>query len=625
MPLQESTASLHALKDALSFLAQSWRPGERLSCTPEGGRDCKGLVDAINGLLDSREELLVQIPVPLLLSDEHGKILFHNKALLALCGQAPDDSLLDMEESSLFDMGQQNGASTAVFLDSKIHACTIAGNTLTCEASLIRNKGLPVPVRCFRTQLVSGGRSLTLSTLYDMTERDAMEKRLRQMAYFDPLTGLPNRNSFLDELDREIRKFLDSGGYLFSVILADMDRFKLVNEQIGSREADKVLLEVVERIKTILGGFATIFRIGGDEFAAIIHGTNSREYMESLLTRLQRLITMPISMDGDNLFPSASIAAILDIAEDVSSAQLLARLSDAVTEAKKQGFGTIHFESSSPEKRRMQAGNRANLLTLTAEIQNSLTLSHFVPYFQPIYQLSTRRLAGFETLVRWHHPSRGILSPAAFIAAAEESGLIADIDRQIISRAIETLRSLSEKANGTPFFISANVSGASLRDFGFVPFIESEMSNASLPPDNFVLEVTESMLIDNLDMASAQLEAIKRLKVRIALDDFGTGYSSLQYINQLPIDCIKIDKSFMDQLFTSPKTSGMVKTIIDMAHTLNLKIVVEGIENEDQVLWLSDFDVQGQGYFFSQPVPLNEAESLLKDAVAFESLLPPQK
>ena len=257
---------------------------------------------------------------------------------------------------------------------------------------------------------------------------------------------------------------------------------------------------------------------------------------------------------------------------------------------------------------------------MTEDIQASLLQSRFVPYFQPIYNTASMQLLGFETLARWRHPDSGVLLPSAFLSEAEESGQVTDIDKNIVSKAIAAMEDFSRKNPHLPFFLSANASGLSLLDPSFIPFIGSELERASFPPDRFVLELTEDILTENLEEIRARLEALKKLNIRIALDDFGTGCSSLQYVSQLPIDCVKIDRSFIEQIFKSQRTTSLVRTIIETAQALGLDVIAEGIETKDQNLWLADFNVNGQGYFFSTPLSMEKTEEFLKDASAFEGL-----
>jgi EAL domain-containing protein (putative c-di-GMP-specific phosphodiesterase class I) len=249
-------------------------------------------------------------------------------------------------------------------------------------------------------------------------------------------------------------------------------------------------------------------------------------------------------------------------------------------------------------------------------MRRGLASQEFIPYFQPIYRQSPTRLIGFEALVRWNHPS-GVLPSGAFVRQAEETGLIAKIDKNVISRAIKTAKKWSEAYPETPFVVSVNASRASFKDPSFVPFILNRLEKNELSAKYFVLEVTEGIFIESFEEAIEKLNLLKDRGVKIALDDFGTGYSSLQYVSQLPLNYIKIDKSFIDQLFSSEKAMRMVRSIIDMVGMLGLGVVAEGVESVPQLDWLAEYkDTRVQGYFFSPPLPPEEAECILADANA---------
>jgi len=445
------------------------------------------------------------------------------------------------------------------------------------------------------------------------------------MAFYDASTGLPNRHSFLDDLEKEIRHVGTTPNYVFSVVLLNLDKFKLINEQMGARDADLVLLEITRRIGSMTEGFAGFYRIGGDEFAIVVRGTNSKDYVASLLQRIQRLIGTPVLMRGKTVSPSASFGVVLETGADSTCDIILTQLSDALIVGKKRGMGTITFYSPEAVSEYVERP-RYNLLNTQVEMRQALQTSQFIAYLQPVYTLSPLGLSGFEALARWAHPTRGILTPNAFIPLAEETGLIAWLDRSIIRQSIAILKKWMRESPSMPISISANASGASLADPDFIPFVRDQIREISSAPEHFTLEVTEGILIRNLKGVQTQLDQLREMGIKISLDDFGTGFSSLQYINQLPIDWIKIDKSFMDQLFQTEKTLGMVRSILNMAAELKLGIVAEGVESEDQVRWLTENGsetlkekLRGQGYFFSRPVPQAEAESLLADAMAFQN------
>ncbi len=610
-PFQPVAPSFDLLNEALATLL----PSDGGNGTALSGRQAAS--PSTEQLLASRDAILDQLPAPLVISDEQDRILYVNRALLSLIN-CPEDFLQGKKLSSILIPRAKLDPQSE---DAQDPAEREMQDLPDGQALILLGaEGAALPVKQLARSLTWNARKLTLSVLLDLSEQQAANERLLRIAYYDSLTGLPNRDCFMDSLSQELRKRNGADGYTFSVVLLNMDRFKLLNEQYGSDTADKVLIEVAERTKTILHGFATIFRTGGDEVMAILKGVSSQSYLESALDRLLKLISIPIWINGDSVFPSACLTAMLDIPKEFTALQVLSRLSSSMKTAKKRGLGCVLFVSPATESQGRDVEHK-DILKVTAEIQTSLMNDQFIPYFQPIYNTATMQLLGFETLARWKHPTSGILPPGAFIPEAEESGLLTAIDRAIVSQALVAMENFTRKYPQLNFHLNANASGLSLKDASFFDFIEGKLKNVTFPPDRFTLEITEDVLMENLGEARGRLEKLKKLNISVALDDFGTGYSSLQYISQLPVDSLKIDRSFIDQMLKSRKTASLVKSVIEMARSLNLSIVAEGIETKDQNQWLAEYNVAGQGFFFSMPLSMEKADEFLKDVSVFAELI----
>ncbi|MDR1376639.1 MAG: EAL domain-containing protein [Synergistaceae bacterium] len=602
---------LKRVQKIMDDISYNWQVSLRIP--PEGNDEITQLSRSFNTMLKALEALISNVPDPLVLCKPDGTILLTNAATRELLDYPREEDLMALSFDSVFiEKEKTTGPVEDLFKNE----------TGVFEAAMRRSDGSSIPVEIHQEILTFENNSYTLSIARDLTERKIMEARLVKIAFYDAQTGLPNRHYFLDELEKELRNISTIAYYTFCVAFINMDKFKLVNEQLGPRGADQVIVKVAERISGIIVGFASAFRLSGDEFGIIMRGTNSKEYVRSLLQRIQRLLNIPISIDGKTVFPSASFGVVLDIRSSSTSSQILSLGTDALREGKKRGIGTITFLTMEEEENVNESKHhRYNLLAFQARMQQALSASEFVAYFQPIYQLMPSGLSGFETLVRWDHPQHGLLSPGTFIPQAEETGFITEIDKFIICRAISVAKKWSMAYPEVSFFLSANASGASFKEPGLVPFICDRVEEEALDPRYLVLEVTEGIFIENLETTNRKLSTLREFGVKIALDDFGTGYSSLQYINQLPIDYIKIDKSFIDQLFLSEKNSLMVRSIINMARDLKFDVVAEGVENQDQVHWLGEnHAAKGQGYFFSRPIPMGEAENLLADAKIFREL-----
>lgn len=600
---------LKIVQNIANSVAKEWQVDLRIPL--RGNDEITRLAISFNTMLGTLEQLIENVPDPLILSDSSGRILLVN---VSIC------ELLEYRKEEL------RGASLNTLLHSegenpKGPDYIRRTEEDIFEGSLLHSDQKRIPVEVHQEKLYFDDNILTLSIARDLRERKLMEDRLVQMAFYDAQTGLPNRHYFLDELEKEIQNISSIPYYSICVVVLNFDKFRLVIEQLGPRNADQLMTDVIRRIEGMISGFATTFRMSGDEFALIIRGTNSKDYVESLLTRLQRIINMPVQMEGKTIFPSASFGVVLDIQSGDTSASIISRAAKALVKGKERGIGIITFYSKDIDEEKNKSADDYNVLTAQADIQKGLSSSEFVPYFQPIYEISPQRLAGFETLVRWNHPNQGFLSPHSFIPLAEETGLIFELDKYIIQQSIQIVKKWSENFPQRPIFVSANASGTTFKNPDFFPFLEALLDTEKIDPRCFVLEITEGILLENLDRVRSKLNRLRELGIKIALDDFGTGYSSLQYISQLPIDYIKIDKSFIDQLFMTNKSSRMVQSIINMAEELGMGVVAEGVESEDQFLWLSEKkNLKGQGYFFSRPVPLAEAESFLTDALLFEDL-----
>jgi diguanylate cyclase (GGDEF)-like protein/PAS domain S-box-containing protein len=606
---------LQKLQKIANDISRNWQVNLRIPL--EGNDEITRLSMSFNNMLEALDTLILGVPDPLILSDPEGEILLVNAAARTLLKCRKDRDLVGCSLESIFLEKEKNTGPAGDLMKGDLanrENNVFEANVRCADSSL-------VPVEVHQESLTFGSSVFTLSIAHDLTERKVIEDRLVKMAFYDPQTGLPNRHYFWDELEKEIRNIRTISHYTFCVVFVNMDKFKLVNEQVGPRNADLVIIEAAKRITGIIAGFGSSFRLSGDEFGIIVRGTNSKDYVKSLLLRIQRLLNTPVSIEGKTVFPSASFGVVLGIQPTNTADQVLALGSDALIRGKKRGIGTLTFLTVEEGTQKIDRDLRHNLLTVRANMQKALASSEFVAYYQPLYQLSPQRLAGFETLARWVHTEEGLLPPSAFIPQAEETGLITEIDKQIIGQAIRTAKKWSEAFAGTSFILSANASGASFKDPGFVPFVCDRIREESLDPRYFVLEVTEGIFIEHLENAKEKLNSLREFGVKIALDDFGTGYSSLQYMSHLPINYIKIDKSFIDQLFSSEKNSLMVRSIINMARDLNFDVVAEGVENEDQVHWLVENSAsKGQGYFFSRPVSLAEAENILADAKFFEEL-----
>ncbi len=452
----------------------------------------------------------------------------------------------------------------------------------------------------------------TLNNTLDKLEE--AEKKLAKIAFYDPLTRLPNRALFSADIEDLMRRKEP-----FSILLMDFDRFALVNEKLGVKGADTLMEQAGGMLGQYFNHPRRLYRTGGDEFLFLIPGTQSKDDLVKMCRRAQTLIEKPIQISGITTFPSASFGVLMHAHMHESEGNMLSRLQASVRQAKKQGLSSVsvYGDTDSNDGRRTPG----DILTYEAQMKDALAREQFVLYFQPIYWIlgDTPNLAGFEALARWDHPGSGIITPEYFIPQAEETGLISAIDRYIMTRACRTLAEWNKIMPS--LFISVNSSTKDIWKDDYADFVCRLSDACGVIRNNFVVEITENALIDDFASAAAKMKRIRNHGICIALDDFGTGYSSLQYLKQLPIDYLKIDQSFVRNLFAPVpgqdlnKNFLLLQGIINLSLALGFGVVAEGVETTEHLHWLRENGCpKGQGFVFSKPVPYEEALRLVQES-----------
>ena len=447
----------------------------------------------------------------------------------------------------------------------------------------------------------------------DITERKRLEDELKHLAFTDTLTLLANRNLFNEQLGIALTKATGREPYP-TLIFADLDNFKKINDSLGHEAGDKLLAIAARRLIRATRSGDTVARLGGDEFALLVTGDASDSYIQSLAGRLVDTLSAPYDIDGRQMTLSASLG--IARAERGITAQELMRNADlAMYRAKARGKRC--FEVFEPA----MYANVMQTVDLEMEMASALDRKEFVPFFQPIVDLRTSEIVGFEALVRWQHPVRGLLAPATFIQIAEDSGLIERLGRSMLEQAcryaVDWLQTV--KADRLQH-IAINISGRQIEHTDLVGDVRHVIETLRIPPQILVLEITESVLMQNVPAAIDQLTRLKQLGVRIALDDFGTGYSSLSHVHRFPIDILKIDRSFIDSLKKNDG-SELVRAIISLATALDLDVVAEGIEKVEQLAHLQRLGCSyGQGYYFGRPESADSTRQLLKSTARLPRL-----
>jgi diguanylate cyclase (GGDEF)-like protein len=446
-----------------------------------------------------------------------------------------------------------------------------------------------------------------IGMLVDVTDAKLAEERLLQDAVYDVVTGLPNRALFIDRLERAIDAWEpEEAGGLF-VLLVDLDRFKIMNEALGHEAGDAMLSIIGRRIKSETGAADTIARLPGDKFAVLFHEVPGKRDVVSFADVLVKAVARPIKIEDEDFVLTATIGIARYSGEDVSAEMLMKNAAIALYEARRKGVEPVELFNPS------MVDERAELLILEAELRRALERNEFEVHYQPIARLADLQLAGFEALVRWRHPTMGLLAPECFISLAEETGMIRDIGHVVLNEAGRQL-GIWQRSYRTaePAFVAVNLSSSQLIEPGLIDDVKQIINRESLLPGSFKIEVTESLVMQYPERAAQILERLRELGVGLSCDDFGTGYSSLSSLRKLPFDTLKVDRSFISQEDQEQRAGIILSSIIAMGHDLGLAVVAEGIESQEQVNRLGELGCDyGQGFFIGKPITARQVNDAL--------------
>ena len=458
----------------------------------------------------------------------------------------------------------------------------------------------------------AGGHPLRLAgSQADVTGQKRAEERLVHDALHDALTGLPNRSLFLDRLHHAVslasQRAARRRGRGFGVLFLDLDRFKLVNDTLGHAVGDHFLIEVARRITVGLRSGDTAARLGGDEFAILLEDIDSVADAETIAERVIDRIGEPLEMSGQALCPGASVGVVVQGAEPRSAEEILRNADIAMYQAKRSGGRHAVFDASM----RSEAAER---LSLESELRRAIERREFELHYQPILDIGEGRLVGFEALLRWRHPNRGVVPPQEFLPVLEETRLISSVGRWLLEEACRQVGLWqAERGASGGLRVSVNVSTVQFAQPSFVQEVREALSTTGLPPWCLALEITESAILENTEAAGRMLQELHALGVQIHLDDFGTGYSSLAYLARFPIDCVKIDRSFISRMRHHRADMEIVRAIAAIAHNLDMEVIGEGIESPDEVAALLSAGCRlGQGWLYSRALPPEEASRLVE-------------
>ena len=491
--------------------------------------------------------------------------------------------------------------------DQTIHGLVVASGIDTKVVA-----GIERDVRRMQMSMTIGLAALWLCSLpiaHSVSRR--LRRSARENAYLalhDPLTGLPNRNLFNDRLEQAIAACPRVGGQV-GVVLLDLDRFKEVNDTLGHGRGDQLLRAVGERLTAVIRASDTVARLGGDEFAIVVTGLDDRTGLAEIAERIAASVRQVVLLDGVEVAVEASAGGSVYPAHADGAEELVRHADIAMYAAKANGEAfrlyTADIDSHSPSR-----------LALAAELQRAFTCDdQLVLFYQPVAATETGDLSSVEALVRWNHPTRGLLPPIDFIPMAEQSGLITELTARVLDLAIEQARRWSDE--GLDISISVNLSAADLRGTAVLEHVGGALERHGVAPDRLELEVTETALLENAEAAVALVASLHRLGVRIALDDFGTGYSSLSYLKRLMPDRLKIDRTFVNSMTVDSTDAKIIRSVIDLAHSLCIGITAEGVETQEQWDLLRELGCECvQGFFLARPLDAGTASHWIRERLS---------
>lgn len=567
---------------------------------------------------DNMRRLIDNLPHMIYVKDASGHLVLVNKAY-ARAFQQSVEQLTGQHQSALLNSYEEKSRELLQDADAKVlseqHSLFIpefewvdpAGNYTALELRI-----LPLEFR---------GEPAILSVGVDITERKRNQARMQHMAYHDPLTDLPNRHLFLDRLDQSLRR-ANRSNQLGALIFIDLDNFKDINDSLGHGAGDSVLRQAAVRLSEVVRGEDTVARLGGDEFVVCLAdlGTNAVEVSQLAGQRaeaLRAVLATPFVINGNRLTVTASLGIALFPDGEVTASDLLRNADTAMYQAKSRGKDTaILFEQAMAEA-------TAFRLTMENDLRRALNNEEFFLTFQPQVDSSNDRIVGAEVLMRWQHPDRGVVSPVEFIPVLESMGLIVRVGEWTLRTACGILRDWMDRGLWTrDQVMGINISPQQFSQPEFFDQVRKAIDDSGIPPQCIDLEITEGMVIHEVEETIVRMHQIRDYGVTFSIDDFGTGYSSLSYLKRLPLDVLKVDQSFVRDINTDTNDAAIVETILAMARHLNLETIAEGVETSDQLNFLESKGCSRyQGYLFAPPLRQEEFEQLLNRQHSLSEIL----
>ncbi|MFH7027742.1 MAG: EAL domain-containing protein [Heteroscytonema crispum UTEX LB 1556] len=432
----------------------------------------------------------------------------------------------------------------------------------------------------------------------EINYRQQLQSKLLEIALHDSLTGLPNRVLFIRRLEKALNRAKQESNYQFSVLFLDCDRFKVVNDSLGHLVGDELLISIAHRLQASLSPFDTLARLGGDEFGILLESITDISMAIKVANRILQQLSVAFKLSRYEVFMNASIGINWGHKNYEKPEYLLRDADTAMYRAKALGRARYHVFDPTMHQQAIQ------LLQIENDLRRAVKRQEFLVYYQPIISLTTGRIAGFEALVRWQHPIRGLVPPIEFIPVAEETGLIAYIDTWVLQTACHQLR-IWQKTNAASanLTISVNLSARVFSQTNLIAKIDQILQETQLQPASLELEITESVIMENTDVVTKILQQLRKRGIKLIMDDFGTGYSSLSYLHSLPLNALKIDQSFVKRMQENQENMGLVPAMIGIANSMGMNAIAEGVETKEQLAQLKHLNCDyAQGYLFSKPI-----------------------
>ncbi|MFF2876130.1 EAL domain-containing protein [Gottfriedia sp. NPDC057991] len=549
---------------------------------------------------DRYQKLVEHSPETTLIYNQKGEVVYMNQAGVEQVGATSIDEVIGLNVMTFIAPESVDQAK------KRLSEITQGGETVLSEYFINRLDGKKIIAEILSFQTTYNNESVIQVILRDVTERKKVAKQLETIAYVDPLTGFGNRNALYKDLDPSLIKHAEQN-QLLAVYFIDLDRFKTINDTFGHTFGDVVLQQVSERLKEHVCDCCQLYRLGGDGYV-VVHPQTDEQKAEAFAKKLSKAFEQPFTLNERTLYLTISIGISVFPTDGETIEELIQQADTALYTVKANGKNHYSFYSNEIKT----ANDRK--MELEMGIRNGLTNNEFSLHYQPQIDLTTQKMVGVEALIRWTHPTIGFVSPMEFIPIAEETGLITLIGEWVLKTACRQFKDWLDAGIGLTS-IAVNVSGVQFKEKDFANTVQQVLHETNLAPHYLDLEITESVTQDPDEIIRIMNE-LKTLGVRLSMDDFGTGYSSFSYLRQFPIDKLKIDKSFVDEIEKDNNAEAIVAAIIELGNQLRYDIVAEGVETKEQGQFLQSKNCQyAQGYYFSRPLPADELFSVMKKDV----------